>query len=114
MDQKASRAVKAKFGVRGLDEILMGGLTRNRLYLMEGAPGSGKTTLGLQFLLEGANAAKKAFTLHCRKLNKNYGRLRLLITGPSPRMSMFSNWCRLRAFWTKNSSKASCIRPTWS
>jgi circadian clock protein KaiC len=44
MDQKASRAAKAQFGVPGLDDILMGGLTRNRLYLMEGAPGSGKTT----------------------------------------------------------------------
>jgi circadian clock protein KaiC len=59
MDQKASRAAKAKFGVRGLDDILIGGLARNRLYLMEGAPGSGKTTLGLQFLLEGANASEK-------------------------------------------------------
>jgi circadian clock protein KaiC len=41
-------------GVAGLDDILRGGLTRDRLYLIEGNPGSGKTTLGLQFLLEGA------------------------------------------------------------
>ena len=40
-------------GVPGLDDILTGGLTRDRLYLVEGAPGSGKTTLGLQFLVEG-------------------------------------------------------------
>jgi circadian clock protein KaiC len=40
-------------GVPGLDNILSGGLTRDRLYLVEGAPGSGKTTLGLQFLVEG-------------------------------------------------------------
>jgi circadian clock protein KaiC len=59
MDQKTSKAAKAQFGVPGLDDILMGGLNRNRLYLMEGAPGSGKTTLGLQFLLEGANAGEK-------------------------------------------------------
>lgn len=40
-------------GVDGLDEILRGGLIRDRLYLIEGAPGSGKTTMALQFLLEG-------------------------------------------------------------
>src|SRR5512145_854286 len=41
-------------GVPGLDDVLDGGLVRDRLYLIEGDPGSGKTTIGLQFLLEGA------------------------------------------------------------
>src|SRR6185503_5744875 len=41
-------------GVPGLDDILRGGLPRNRLYLLEGDPGAGKTTLALQFLLNGA------------------------------------------------------------
>lgn len=40
-------------GNAGLDIVLGGGLTPSRLYLLEGAPGSGKTTLGLQFLMEG-------------------------------------------------------------
>src|SRR3954466_15824715 len=40
-------------GITGLDDILRGGLTSRRLYLVEGNPGSGKTTLALQFLLEG-------------------------------------------------------------
>ncbi|WEF34924.1 ATPase domain-containing protein [Pseudoduganella chitinolytica] len=40
-------------GVPGLDDILCGGLTAERVYLVEGTPGTGKTTLGLQFLLEG-------------------------------------------------------------
>lgn len=40
-------------GVEGLDEILCGGFPRNRLYLILGSPGVGKTTLALQFLLEG-------------------------------------------------------------
>ena len=40
-------------GVRGLDDILRGGFTADRLYLIEGDPGSGKTTLALQFLLDG-------------------------------------------------------------
>lgn len=40
-------------GIDGLDYILQGGLPKNRLYLVEGNPGTGKTTMGLQFLLEG-------------------------------------------------------------
>ena len=40
-------------GVAGLDDVLVGGLRRGRLYLLEGAPGAGKTTLATQFLLEG-------------------------------------------------------------
>src|SRR3569833_2773246 len=40
-------------GITGLDKILSGGLTPDRQYLVEGEPGSGKTTLALQFLLEG-------------------------------------------------------------
>jgi circadian clock protein KaiC len=41
-------------GSAGLDSVLNGGFPANRLYLVEGDPGTGKTTLGLQFLLEGA------------------------------------------------------------
>jgi circadian clock protein KaiC len=44
----------AATGVAGLDDILSGGFTRNRLFLLEGVPGSGKTTLALQFLMAGA------------------------------------------------------------
>ncbi len=40
-------------GVPGLDEVLQGGLPRGTLLLIEGPPGSGKTTFGLQFLLQG-------------------------------------------------------------
>ncbi len=46
-------------GCAGLDDILGGGLTRNHLYLIEGDPGTGKTTLALQFLLEGVAAGEK-------------------------------------------------------
>jgi circadian clock protein KaiC len=45
---------KAASGVPGLDEILSGGFTRRALFLVEGSPGTGKTTLALRFLLEGA------------------------------------------------------------
>ena len=44
---------RAPVGVAGLDDILGGGLTPSRIYLLEGTPGTGKTTLALQFLLRG-------------------------------------------------------------
>ncbi len=44
--------------IKGLDDILGGGFTRNRLFLVEGVPGSGKTTLALQFLLAGVKAGE--------------------------------------------------------
>lgn len=44
----------AALGIAGLDQVLNGGVTRQRLYLVEGTPGTGKTTLGLGFLLAGA------------------------------------------------------------
>jgi len=43
-----------KTGVSGLDDVLHGGLTAGAVYLIEGTSGTGKTTLGLQFALEGA------------------------------------------------------------
>ena len=46
-------------GVPGLDEILGGGYASNRAHLIEGRPGSGKTTLGLQFLLEGLRVGER-------------------------------------------------------
>jgi circadian clock protein KaiC len=46
-------------GVSGLDEILNGGIPKGHLYLIEGNPGTGKTTLALQFLLEGTARGEK-------------------------------------------------------
>src|SRR3954463_3609956 len=48
-------------GVEGLDEILAGGLPRDCFYLLQGDPGSGKTTLALQFLLEGVRRGESVF-----------------------------------------------------
>lgn len=51
---------QASLGVAGLDDILNGGLTKGCLFLLEGTPGTGKTTLGLQFLLAGREAGERA------------------------------------------------------
>lgn len=48
------RNIRCATGVEGLDTILSGGLPKDRLYLIRGDPGVGKTTLALQFLMEGA------------------------------------------------------------
>src|SRR6202030_379049 len=52
-------AGKAKTGIWGLDDILSGGFSREHVFLVEGAPGTGKTTIALQFLMEGARAGEK-------------------------------------------------------
>jgi circadian clock protein KaiC len=52
-------ANQAKTGIWGLDNILSGGFSRGHIFLVEGAPGTGKTTVALQFLLEGAKAGEK-------------------------------------------------------
>ena len=46
-------------GVSGLDDILGGGLPRGQMYLLEGFPGTGKTTLAMQFILEGVKRGEK-------------------------------------------------------
>lgn len=52
-------ALFIKTGIHHLDTVLGGGLRPNRVYLLHGTPGSGKTTLSLQFLLEGVRKGEK-------------------------------------------------------
>jgi circadian clock protein KaiC len=56
----ASKDGVAATGVEGLDRILNGGFPRNHVYLVQGDPGVGKTTLSLQFLLEGARLGERS------------------------------------------------------
>jgi circadian clock protein KaiC len=53
------KQLSASTGISGLDDILAGGLSRNRIFLLEGSPGAGKTTIAIQFLLEGASAGER-------------------------------------------------------
>ncbi|MBV9958393.1 MAG: AAA family ATPase [Acidobacteria bacterium] len=53
-----SAAARMATGIQGLDNILEGGLPANRIYLIEGDPGTGKTTLALQFLMEGVRSGE--------------------------------------------------------
>jgi circadian clock protein KaiC len=53
------RSRQAATGIAGLDEILAGGLSRDRVYLLEGSPGTGKTTAALSFLLEGSRQGER-------------------------------------------------------
>lgn len=55
----------ARTGVPGLDDVLMGGLTEGNIFLLEGAPGTGKTTIALRLLMTGAQAGERGlyFTL---------------------------------------------------
>jgi len=56
---KPENSARISTGSTGLDTILRGGLPPNRIYLLEGAPGSGKTTLALRYLLEGVRGGER-------------------------------------------------------
>lgn len=57
--KKNQEEIRCKTGMKGLDEILGGGLPCHCLYAVQGEPGSGKTTFALQFLLEGVKQKQK-------------------------------------------------------
>ncbi|HEY9058097.1 MAG TPA: ATPase domain-containing protein, partial [Aurantimonas sp.] len=53
MEVRIDRPAKARTGVVGLDDVMAGGLSEGHVFLLEGNPGTGKTTIALSFLLEG-------------------------------------------------------------
>lgn len=54
-----SEPSRLRSGISSLDDILLGGLPKGHIYLVEGDPGTGKTTLGMQFVLEGKRAGER-------------------------------------------------------
>jgi circadian clock protein KaiC len=50
---------RSRTGVRGFDQIVCSGLIPDRLYLLDGEPGAGKTTFALQYLLEGIREGER-------------------------------------------------------
>ena len=59
MNDRPQSPPKARTGVEGLDDILIGGLSPGHVYLLEGSPGTGKTTIALRFLLEGMGVGER-------------------------------------------------------
>lgn len=55
-----SESPRVRPGIPSFDEILLGGLPKGQVYLVEGDPGTGKTTLGLQFVLEGKRLGERS------------------------------------------------------
>jgi circadian clock protein KaiC len=86
-----------------LDNILGGGLTAHRIYLIEGNPGSGKTTLALQFLLEGVRRGERTLYVTLSETKQE-----LLASGRSHgwdlTVSRFTSWRRRRRLWLRRSN----------
>jgi circadian clock protein KaiC len=58
-DNNSASLARVSTGIGGLDEIMPGGWPAHHLYLVEGDPGTGKTTLALQFLMDGARLGER-------------------------------------------------------
>ena len=81
-------------GIAGLDTLLRGGLPADRMYLVQGRPGTGKTTIAMQFLLEGAARASGACTSRSPRPPTSCAALPRRTGGPSTASSCSS--CRHR------------------
>jgi KaiC/GvpD/RAD55 family RecA-like ATPase len=91
---------KAAIGIEGFDDILSGGLSRGRIHVLEGNPGTGKTTIAMRFLLEGARDGEVGLYI---TLSESEAELR--------DSAASHGWCRRRACSTRRSSRACSIPP---
>jgi circadian clock protein KaiC len=99
---------KANSGVPGLDDVLGGGFTRGCLFLIEGNPGTGKTTMALRFLLQGAVAGERNLYITLSETKSE------LLNGAASHGWSLSNFNRRRACSTPIGNKAYFIPPNWS
>jgi KaiC/GvpD/RAD55 family RecA-like ATPase len=67
---------RASTGIPGPDDILTGGLARNRLHLLEGSPGTGKATIALQFLMAAAAAGEVGIYISLAETEHEFARRR--------------------------------------
>ena len=64
MSHSPSPIIQIETGIPGLDELLRGGYVKDRMYLLVGGPGTGKTTLGLHFLEQGLSNDETVLMIH--------------------------------------------------
>src|SRR5437870_2675351 len=86
------RDARCGTGVVGLNDILAGGLPRGCFYLVQGDPGSGKTTLALQFLLEGLRRGEKVFYITLSETKQDLlkvGAITRLVPRKNPGVGLF-------------------------
>jgi circadian clock protein KaiC len=109
-DDNQDDPLRVSTGSAGLDDILGGGLDAERMYLYEGRPGTGKTTLALQFLLEGVRHGERVLYI---ALSETETELRLVAKrhGWSLVGSIYSCSFPPKPHWILIASLRSCIRP---
>ncbi len=83
-------------GSEGLDDILGGGLDPNRMYLYEGRPGTGKTTIALQFLLRGVRDGERVLYISLSETRRELENSSRIGTAGLCKASIFSSWSRPR------------------
>ncbi len=94
--------MKISTGIKGLDVMLKGGLIRDRVYLVKGGPGTGKTILSLQFLIEGAKNGEKVVYMSleetieeiyedAKSLNLDLSGIETIDASPSSSKSIFGD-----------------------
>ena len=101
MNKAAQPGQRLSTGGPELDTIINGGLIRYRLYLVEGTPGTGKTTLAMRFVMEGARRGEKTLYITLGETRKNWSRRRPAMAGNST-ASTSTSWCRSKRSSTGN------------